>query len=169
MRYFESLVIGFLIGCTALLVQVFMSVLCEIIFATPLPLHFSTQEAMPVMIRTIFIIAAIEEILRFVFIMKKFNPRIIQRMSPKDLILHGTLLGCGFMLCEFLLTLVNPQYNNTVLYLMIWPLIIHTTVSIFLTYMTYTYYFRKISLLYIILFAIFYHACANIMIFISLN
>ncbi len=169
MRYFESLVIGFLIGCTALLVQVFTSVLCEIIFATPLPLYFSTQETTPVIIRTIFIIAAIEEVLRSVFIMKKFDPRIIQRISSKSLIMHGTLLGCGFMLCEFLLALVNPQYTNAAPYLMMWPLIIHTTVSIFLTYMIYTHYFRKALLLCTVLFAIFYHACANIMIFIFLN
>lgn len=169
MRYFESLVIGFLIGCTALLAQVFASVFYEIIFATSFPLHFSTQTTMPVMIRTIFVIAAIEEILRFVFIMKKFDPRVIRQISSRDLMTHGALLGCGFMLCEFLLALINPQYINTTLYLMIWPLIIHTTTSIFLTYMIYTHYFRKMLLLCVILFAIFYHACANIMIFISLN
>ena len=168
MRYVESLIIGFLIGCTALLLQVFTSVLFEIVFGITLPLHYSAQSNTVTIFFTIIVIACIEEILRFAFIYKKFNPRITQ-LTSRNLLGLGTLIGCGFALCEILLAVTNSQYTNSSFVLFIWPLLIHVTVSMFLTYASYSHHSHKIILTFAVLSAIIYHASANIMIFMLLN
>ncbi|MFA5986992.1 MAG: hypothetical protein WC819_06630 [Parcubacteria group bacterium] len=167
MRYSESLILGLLTGCTALIVQVFISILGDISSVTLLPQNYDPQN-LHATLCAMLLIATIEETLRFIIAIKKFSIPVEGVTPTQSFLLHGFFLGSGFALCEILLAIAKLQHITISLFLFIWPFLIHIIVSIFAVYIARNYR-KKMIFFCVLLCAIIFHACANFAILITFN
>jgi hypothetical protein len=167
MRYSESLILGLLTGCTALIVQVLVSIFGDISSITLLPQNYDPQNLHSA-VCAMLLIATIEETVRFIITIKKFSLPADGVMSAQSFLLHGFFLGSGFALCEILLTIAKLHYITVSLFLFIWPFLIHIIASIFAVYIARNY--RKNLIFFCaLLCAIIFHACANFAILVAFN
>lgn len=121
MKYIESLIWGFIVALTALILEV----LYEIIFKDILGFSAFTFQyaelAFPLSLLIILLVATIEESLKFMIFWK----RILLYAKKQNLTLHGALLGSGFALTEIILA----YYNNTLFLIPLWSI-----ATVFLTH-----------------------------------
>lgn len=125
MKYIESLIWGFIVALTALILEVF----CEIILKDILGFStFTFQYAeltFPLSLLIILLVATIEESLKFII----FYKRILLYVTEKSLTLHGALLGSGFALTEIILAYYK---TNDLSIIPLWSIITVTLTHILL-------------------------------------
>ncbi|PID52740.1 MAG: hypothetical protein CR972_00500 [Candidatus Moraniibacteriota bacterium] len=131
-RYFESLFLGPLIACTALIIQVFLSIFAEIFFAYDFTFQNSIQYGISIVFMFFLINALIEEVLRYIIIKKRIIIYTSDSSSLNVIIVHGILLGCGFWLFELFLTYFKTPSLDEITSSLFITLIIHIISSIFL-------------------------------------
>lgn len=132
LHYVESFILGFLIACAALILQVFLSVLVEI-SGHELSLPYAALHYFFGVALFFLIIATIEEILRF-FIIKK---RVLTytKDSLRSILAHGSLIGCGFWLFEIILGFIKDPTIFSHPFSVISVLLIHVLTSVLLLFL----------------------------------
>ncbi|MEA3323098.1 MAG: PrsW family glutamic-type intramembrane protease, partial [Patescibacteria group bacterium] len=100
MKFIETLFLGFLIACAALIAQVFFEVVAEIFFHTEIIIRYSPTDTTQHILMIMVIAATIEEVIRYLFIKKRTSLHIDHSLI--DPILYGTLLGVGFVTLEII-------------------------------------------------------------------
>ncbi|MCK4635370.1 MAG: hypothetical protein KAT32_00750 [Candidatus Moranbacteria bacterium] len=160
MKYIESLIWGFIVALTALILEVFCEIIIKDILGFSAFTFQYTEFAFPLALLIIFLVATIEESLKFTIFWK----RTLLYVTKKNLTLHGGLLGSGFALTE--LILFYYKNNHSLSMISIWQITVvfltHIILGILLIYSL-----SKIPKNYIfimLLFIIILHAGINIVI-----
>ncbi len=131
MRFIETLFLGIIIACTALIAQVFVTVIAELFFRTNITFQYLPTDPVWHIGLVMIIAASIEESLRYLIIKKRTSQHINNILS---IFTHGSLLGSGFASFEMFLTLLNHTVSVSNMYMIISVFIIHIALSIFLLY-----------------------------------
>lgn len=131
LRYVESFLLGFLVACIALILQVFLSVFVEVSGHELTLSYAATYNFFGI---TIFflIIALIEETLRFAVIYKKIYNYDHNTIS--SLPLHGLFIGSGFWSFEVILRFFKDPSISHFPFSVLSVLIIHVFASILILY-----------------------------------
>lgn len=160
MKYLESLIWGFIVALTALILEAFCEIIIKDILGFSAFTFQYTELIFPFSILIIFLVATIEESLKFTILWK----RTLLYATEKNLTLHGGLLGSGFAFTE--LILFYYKNNHSLLMISIWQIIVvfltHIILGILLIYSI-----SKIPKKYIfipLMFTIILHAGINIVI-----
>jgi len=131
MKFIETFFLGILIACTALIAQVFITVIAELFFRTTFVFQYLSTDTLNYVVLLMLIAASIEELLRYLIIKKRTSLHITNGLS---IFIYGTLLGIGFTSFETLLALFSNTIFISKLFMIIPVLIIHITLSIFLLF-----------------------------------
>ncbi len=99
MKYIESIIWGFIIALTALILEVFCEIIIKDILGFSSFTFQYTELIFSFSLLIIILVATIEEGLKFII----FYKRILLYTTEKSLTLHGALLGSGFALTEIIL------------------------------------------------------------------
>ncbi len=99
MKYIESLIWGFIIALTALILEAFCEIMLKDILGFSTFTFQYTELIFPFSLLVIILVATIEEGLKFIIFWK----RILLYAAEKSLTLHGALLGSGFAITEIIL------------------------------------------------------------------
>ncbi len=131
MKFIETLFLGILIACTALIAQVFVTVIAELFFRTDITFQYLPTDSIWHIGLIMIIAASIEENLRYLIIKKRTSQHINNILS---IFIHGSLLGIGFASFEMILALLSQSISTLAISMIISVFTIHITLSIFLLY-----------------------------------
>ncbi|HIP50382.1 MAG TPA: hypothetical protein EYG99_02945 [Candidatus Pacebacteria bacterium] len=131
MKFIETLFLGILVACTALIAQVFITVIAELFFRTSLTFQYSFTDSLYHVGLLMAIAASIEEVLRYIIIKK----RTIHHVSGiSSIFVYGSLLGIGFASFEMFLALLGHTISIHDMFMIIPVFAVHITLSIFLLF-----------------------------------
>lgn len=133
MKFVETLFLGTLIACTALIAQVFVTVIAELFFRTTLEFQYLPTDTLYHIGFLMLIAASIEETLRYLIIKKRTSQHVSDILS---VLIHGSLLGIGFASFEMILALLGHTISISELFMIAPVFAIHITLSIFLLFFT---------------------------------
>lgn len=162
MRYIESFFLGILIACTALFIQVFLSIFTEVLLDYDLTLEQSATFGFFGVLVFFLINATVEEALRYTVIKKRILSYI--QKTTKSIIFHGILFGAGFWIFEITLVYFRNQSLLDLLSSISFVFVIHVLLSIFFIF----FITRKNSLsdIFVIITAILLHTLSNSILYI---
>ncbi len=164
-RYGESLGLGLLVACTALCVQVFVSVFTEIFLQHDFTLDASIAHGTAYVCIFFLLCATIEELLRYTVIKKRIATYTSDTLTA--IISHGALVGCGFWVFEALLVYAKNTPPTDTLSSAPLALLIHVTTSIILLAVVKKYTFSTEILAIGIVITV--HAVGNFALYLALT
>ena len=163
MRYIESFFLGTLTACTALFVQVFLSIFTEVLFAYDLTLQQSSATiGFFGVLFFFFINATIEEVIRYVVIKKRVLTYLQKNIN--SIIFHGIFIGAGFWIFEITLAYFKDLSLLNLIPSMLLVFLTHVLLSIFFTF--FLAQKKTISHTFLIIIAIFLHTISNSVLYI---
>jgi len=131
MKFIETLFLGMLIACTALIAQVFVTVIAELFFRITFVFQYLPTDTLSHIILLMLAAATIEELLRYLIIKKRTSLHV---SNVSSVFIYGALLGIGFASFEALLALFDNTISISNLFMFAPVLIIHISLSIFLLF-----------------------------------
>ncbi len=158
MKFIETLFLGFLIACAALIAQVFFEVIAEIFFHTEIIIRYSPTDTTQHILFIMLIAATIEESIRYLFIKKRTSIHI--QNSFRESVIYGILLGTGFVTLEIIFGFFSGIILTAPIISIISVASIHILLSIFLLYVT-THKRTVAQDIPFIIIAILLHVCGN--------
>lgn len=150
----RSFFLGFLIGVSALLIQVIFDILLSSVITTSFSLeNFASRYSFGIIL--FFTLAAlIEETLRYIFTYH-FHKTLPSSLNIKDVFIYGVCIGVGFTVFEVIL--FNAGKNSFSLSALSTVLFTHIAASVFIMFGV----SRKIHHFFIIITAVFLHTLLN--------
>ena len=161
MKFIETLFLGVLIACTALIAQVFVTVIAELFFRTDVTFQYLPTDSIQHIGFIMIIAASIEEGLRYLIIKKRTSQHINDISS---IFIHGLLLGIGFASFEMFLASLGQAISTSDISMIISVFAIHIVLSIFLLYFI-KFKNKIITELPFLFISIIFHTLSNLVLF----
>lgn len=159
--------LGLLTAIIAFIGLITVDIVNDIFFQSPLQLQYSTEQTILGILYAMIIVATIEEGTRFLMITKSIHTIGIGD-SLHQRVINGIFFGCGFMVLEAGFALLNPALSLTPVYFLLFPLMIHLSLSI-VFYSLLTVFRQFLLRLFLLCVAIIVHAGANFVIFATIH
>ncbi len=161
MKFIETFFWGAFIACTALIAQVFVTVISEIFFKTTLTFQYLLTDTIIHVSLLMLIAATIEELLRYLIIKKRISIYVSGLLTS---LIYGIALGIGFASFETFLALAGHTISLNILFMMVPIFVIHIILSIFLLFFIKSKVKPILELHYLII-SIVLHTIGNLIIF----